>query len=78
MKKSSAKNFPAFLKKGPGEKLSGLFEKRPQRKTLVGCAANSGAGSGIYTGCAADSGALGYALSFRLERRAFDSDTLIG
>ncbi|OUP69110.1 hypothetical protein B5F10_09605 [Anaerotruncus colihominis] len=66
MKKSSAKNFPAFLK------------KRPRRKTLIGCAANSGAGSGIYTGCAANSGALGHALSFRLERRAFDSDTLIG
>ncbi|EDS11853.1 hypothetical protein ANACOL_01434 [Anaerotruncus colihominis DSM 17241] len=24
---------------------SGLFEKRPRRKTLIGCAANSGAGA---------------------------------
>ncbi|WP_162609220.1 hypothetical protein [Anaerotruncus colihominis] len=36
---------------------AGLFEKRPRRKTLVGCAANSGVGSDIYTGCAANSGA---------------------
>ncbi|WP_155853509.1 hypothetical protein [Anaerotruncus colihominis] len=29
--------FPAFSKKR-GKKLSGLFEKRPRRKTLIGCA----------------------------------------
>ncbi|MCR2026833.1 hypothetical protein NSA36_14960 [Anaerotruncus colihominis] len=39
------KNFPAFLKKGLGKKLSGFFEKKPRQKTLVGCAANSGAGA---------------------------------
>ena len=26
---------------------AGLFEKRPRRKTLVGCAANSGAGAAL-------------------------------
>ena len=36
---------------------SSLFEKRLRRKTLVGCAANSGADPGIFTGCAANSGA---------------------
>ncbi|MCR2026175.1 hypothetical protein [Anaerotruncus sp.] len=50
------KKAEAFLKKGLGEKLSGFFEKKPRQKTLVGCAANSGAGSSIFTGCAANSG----------------------
>ncbi|WP_303900708.1 hypothetical protein, partial [Anaerotruncus colihominis] len=48
---------PAFLKKGLSEKLPTFFEKKVGQKTLVGCAANSGAGSGIYAGCAANSGA---------------------
>ncbi|WP_290879789.1 hypothetical protein [Anaerotruncus sp.] len=52
LKKASAKNFPAFLKKSLSKKLSGFFEKKPQQKTLVGCAANSGAGPDIFTGCA--------------------------
>ncbi|MCR2026864.1 hypothetical protein [Anaerotruncus colihominis] len=47
---------PAFLKKGLSEKLPTFFEKKVGQKTLVGCAANSGAGSGIYAGCAANSG----------------------
>ncbi|NBI80180.1 hypothetical protein D3Z39_15190 [Anaerotruncus colihominis] len=43
--KSLAKNFPAFLKKGLGEKLHTFFEKKVCQKTLVGCAANSGFGA---------------------------------
>ncbi|OUP69858.1 hypothetical protein B5F10_11660 [Anaerotruncus colihominis] len=39
MKKSSAKNFSRLR--------SGLFEKRPRRKTLAGCAANSGFGAAL-------------------------------
>ncbi|MCR2025136.1 hypothetical protein NSA36_06210 [Anaerotruncus colihominis] len=57
MKKGMPKNFPAFLKKGLSEKLHTFFEKKVCQKTLVGCAANSGAAPGIYTGCAANSGA---------------------
>ncbi|NBI80368.1 hypothetical protein D3Z39_16185 [Anaerotruncus colihominis] len=34
-----------FLKKRYAKKLSGFFEKKPRQKTLVGCAANSGAGA---------------------------------
>ncbi len=36
---------PAFLKKGPGEKLHAFFEKKVCQKTLAGCAANSGFGT---------------------------------
>jgi hypothetical protein len=45
-----------FFEKKLGKKLSGFFEKKPRQKTLVGCAANSGAGSGTFTGCAANGG----------------------
>ncbi|WP_290878878.1 hypothetical protein [Anaerotruncus sp.] len=46
---------PAFLKKGMPKNFSrlrsSLFEKRLRRKTLVGCAANSGADFRVCTGC---------------------------
>ncbi|WP_303791356.1 hypothetical protein [Anaerotruncus colihominis] len=37
--------FPAFFQKGLSEKLPTFFEKKVGQKTLVGCAANSGAGA---------------------------------
>ena len=45
-KKSLGKKLSGFFeKKSLGKKLSGFFEKKPRQKTLVGCAANSGAGA---------------------------------
>ncbi|MCR2025219.1 hypothetical protein NSA36_06625 [Anaerotruncus colihominis] len=53
------------MKKSLGKKLSGFFEKKPRQKTLVGCAANSGAGSGTFTGRAANSGAAWWSVKMK-------------